>query len=110
MSYEQYWDGDISAHKQYREAHKLQISEMNTAAWLHGRYVYDALCAVSPILRAFSKARRPEKYPEPYDLFEDERKRKEEIEQRKRYERIKEKVAEFADQFNKRRKEVDADG
>lgn len=111
MSYEQYWDGDVNAHRMYREAHKLQISEANMMAWLQGRYFYDALCAASPILRSFSKAKRPNEYHKhPFDLFEEERKRREEAERRKKYERMKEKVALFAAEFNKKRKEVDADG
>ena len=120
MSYEQFWDGDVYAHRQYAEAHKQRLNESNTIAWLQGQYFYDALCAVSPILRAFSKARKPGKYHEhPIDLFEEERKRREEDEQRKRYEKMREKVALFAEEFNKKRKEnnenpdgkeVDADG
>lgn len=120
MSYEQFWDGDVYAHKQYAKAHKQQLSESNTIAWLQGRYVYDALCAVSPIMRAFSKARKPGKYHEhPIDLFEDEQKKREEDERRKRYEKMREKVAQFAEEFNKKRKamnetsegkEVSADG
>lgn len=104
MTYHQFWDGDVRAHKQYKAAHKLKTSEQNTMAWLQGRYFYDALCAVSPILRAFSKARRPQNYTkEPYDLDEDDRRQREEREERKRYERMKEKIALFADEYNKSR-------
>ena len=111
MSYDQFWDGDVMAHKQYRKAYKIRISEKNTMLWLQGRYFYDAICAASPIIRAFSKAKRPTEYnKEPYDLEADAKKRREEREQRQRYERIKEKVALFAEEFNKKRKEVNADG
>lgn len=111
MSYEQFWDGEVQAHKQYRLAYKQRLSDANKMAWIQGRYFYDALCAVSPILRAFSKARKPQEYhSHPIDLFEDEIKRRKEEEQRKKYERMKEKVALFAEEFNKQRKEVDANG
>lgn len=120
MTYHQFWDGDVRAHKQYRKAYKLKISEANTMAWLQGRYFYDALCAVTPILRAFSKAKRPNEYvKEPYDLSEDDKKEREAREERIRYERIKERVAMFAEEFNKQRhennstpegKEVETDG
>lgn len=37
-------------------------------AWLHGLYIYEAFCDVSPILRAFSKAKKPNPYPDkPYE-------------------------------------------
>lgn len=55
MSYEQYWDGDSWLPKYYREAYKLQVKRNNEQAWLIGRYVYDAVCAVSPLLHAFAK-------------------------------------------------------
>lgn len=110
MTYEQFWDGDVKAHKQYRNAHKLKLKEQNTLLWLQGRYFYDALCAASPIIRAFSKAKRPSDYvKQPYDLDEEDRRKREEREQRKRYERMKEKVALFAAEYNRQRKDGDAD-
>lgn len=55
MSYEQFWEGDCWLPKQYVEAYKLRVRRDNEQAWLIGRYVYDAICAVSPILHAFAK-------------------------------------------------------
>ena len=55
MTYEQFWDGDCWLAKDYREAFKLRTRRDNEHAWLIGRYVYDALCAVSPLLHAFAK-------------------------------------------------------
>lgn len=115
MTYHQYWNGDVYAHKHYRKAYRLKATEANTNAWIQGRYVYDALCAVSPILRAFSKAKKPADYPdEPYDLFADQRAKREENEAREKYERIKEKVSAFAQAFNEQRnsdgKEADDSG
>lgn len=107
MTRDEFWYGDTSAHRDYREAHKLKVAEENTLRWLQGRYVYDAIGAMVPVLRAFSKATKPGKYPEePYDLFEEQRKARELEEQRKRYEHIKEKVSAFAEAYNKARKEV----
>jgi predicted RNase H-like nuclease (RuvC/YqgF family) len=107
MSYHQFWDGDVYAHREYRRAHKLKLQEKNTEMWLQGRYIYDALCAVAPIVRAFSKASRPGKYADkPYDLFEEERKKREEEEAKRRYEKMREKVAAFAEEFNKMRKKT----
>lgn len=106
MTYHEFWNGDVSAHRAYRDAHKIKVSEQNMMLWLQGRYVYDAIGAIAPYIKAFSKA-KPGNYTErPYDLFEEERKAREEEEQRKRYEHIKEKVAAFAKAFNDARKEV----
>lgn len=96
MTYDQFWDGDVSAHKAFRKAKKLRLAEANQIAWLQGMYVYEVLVDVTPYLKAFSKG-RPKAYPkEPYDLFEEQRKAREEREARERYERIKERVAAFA--------------
>lgn len=68
MSYEQFWDGDCWLTKYYRDAHKLRVKRDNEHAWLIGRYVYDAVCAVSPLLHAFAKnGTKPHPYLErPY--------------------------------------------
>ena len=55
MTYEQYWEGDCWLPKYYREAYELKVRRDNQQAWLIGRYCYDAICAVSPILHAFAK-------------------------------------------------------
>jgi hypothetical protein len=101
MTYDEFWNGDVSSHRAYREAHKLKMIEDNTKAWIQGQYVYEAIGAWAPIIRPFSKARKPGKYTDhPYDLFEEQRRERELAEQRERYERIKEKVAAFATKFN----------
>ena len=107
MTFEQYWDGDVSAHRAYRKAEKLRIRDVNQAAWLQALYVYEAIADLAPVLRAFSKGRAKPFRGEPYDLDEKERKKREEREERKRYERMKEKVAAFAKAYNQKRKEKD---
>ena len=111
MTYHQFWDGDVFAHKAYKKAYELRQEDRNANYWLQGRYVYDAIVAVAPVLRAFSKARKPAEYNEkPYDITALQRKRAEEDEERKRYERIMERVQLFADEYNKRRKEAVENG
>lgn len=56
MTYEQYWEGEADLPIFYRKAEKLRLKRKNEEAWLNGRYVYDALCAVSPLLHAFAKS------------------------------------------------------
>ena len=70
MTYEQYWDGDTDAHKYYKRAYKLKVEDENRNAWLSGMYIYEALVDVSPLLRAFSKAKSASPYrSEPIELW-----------------------------------------
>ena len=103
MTYEQFWDGDTSAHKAYLKAKKIRLSEQNQMAWLQGMYFYEALLDVTPYLKAFSKSKPKPYVEEPYDLFEAERKARAEREQRERYERIKANVAAFAKRYQEKR-------
>ena len=65
MTWEQFWEQDSSLVKDYREAHRLRLEEDNYLAWLHGLYIYEALCNASPLFRAFSKSgTRAGPYPE----------------------------------------------
>ena len=54
----------------YREAQKLREQRDNTLAWLHGRYVYDALCLASPLFHDLAKSgTRARPYMEkPYEM------------------------------------------
>ena len=53
---DEYWHGDYTQLAEYRKSFEIQRERANYDAWLHGAYVYDALCFVSPILHAFAKA------------------------------------------------------
>lgn len=71
MTYDQFWKDDPTIAKAYLEAFKLkekrEAEKIKWANWGQGLYVYEALCNVAPILRAFSKATKPLPYPEkPY--------------------------------------------
>ena len=109
MTYEQFWDGDVYAHKAFRQTKKLKLAERNRFAWLQGMYVYEAIIDVAPYLRAFSKA-KPRLYPsEPYDLTKEEADARKEREERERYEHIKERVAAFAKAQKERRQQKTAE-
>ena len=110
MTYEQFWDGDVSAHRMFAKAEKLRLSRANHLAWLQGMYVYEALIDVTPYLKAFSKGKPKPYAKEPYDIFEDEAKKRQEREEKERYEHMKEKIAIFAAEFNKKRKETEMKG
>lgn len=111
MTYEQFWDGDVSAHKAYREAHKLRMKEQNTFAHIQAAYIYEALCDASSLFRGM-KPSKPQKFRDaPYDIFPEDAARREEEERRQQYEHIREKVAAFAKAFNeKRHEEREVDG
>lgn len=55
MSYEQFWDGDVEAAKAYRKAHEIRQKEFDQQAWVQGAYVYHAIGALAPVLKAFAK-------------------------------------------------------
>ena len=105
MTWEQYWDGEVTAHKAYRKAKKLQVIEENKMAWIQGMYIYEAIANLSPALKAFAKGKAKPYPKQPYDLFEDERKKTEERKQRERYERMREKVSAFAKAWNQKQEE-----
>ena len=68
MTPEQFWDGDVWLCKAYRDAKRIRINEANHLAWLQGLYVYQAIGALAPALKAFCKG-RPTPYPkEPFAL------------------------------------------
>ena len=110
MSYDQYWDGDVSAHKMYAKAEKQRIITQNRMAWLQGLYVYEAIIDATPYFKAFSKHKPKPFVEQPYDIFPDEAQRRKEKEERERYEHIKGKVASFAKAFNEKRKENEMKG
>lgn len=72
MTYDQYWYGDVSMVKAYREADKLRQERMNTEAWLQGMYIYDLLtraCPIPAVLVDGKKAQHRSYMTEPYQLF-----------------------------------------
>lgn len=72
MTEAQYWDGDCTLPKYYREAEVLRKERVNQEAWLQGMYVYDAISRLTPILHAFAKkGAKPKPYvEEPYPINE----------------------------------------
>lgn len=85
MTWEQFWEQDSSLVKDYREAHRIHLEEVNYTAWLHGLYIYEALCNASPLFRSFSKSgTRAGPYPEkPHEFQEKEHLTEEQQNERK---------------------------
>lgn len=105
MSAEQYWDGDPALTKYYRKADELNRQRRNEELWLQGMYIYEALCAVSPVMNAFaSKGTKPRPYADhPYALTkrerESERKMLEKREREKARRYMEAKMAEINERF-----------
>ena len=62
MSPAEYWDGDASLARYYREAFQHKQEYDDTIAWLNGLYVYDALSVA--LDNSFGNGRKKEKYSE----------------------------------------------
>lgn len=59
MSYHDYWDGDSTMTKYYREAEELKIERRNSELWLQAAYIYEALLDASPVLNPLTKRKKP---------------------------------------------------
>ena len=104
MTPEQYWDGDCTLVKYYRKAEELRNEKRNQELWLQGMYIYEALCDVSPILRAFvQKGAKPTPYSaKPYPLNSKQTERDEEEKQRRIAEKGKRIMEAMAVSINKK--------
>lgn len=85
MSYREFWEMDPTLVRAYRKAKELRDDEKNQELWLQGMYIYEALCDVAPILRAFGKkGQKPHKYPEkPYTISEKARRKEQRAKDKK---------------------------
>lgn len=108
MSYDEYWNGDCMLVKYYRQAERIRQRRMNSQAWLQGRYVYDAIMAVAPVLIPFNKHPKPGEYPkEPYPIDRETR----EAAEKKRMEMQKAKFMAKIGRVNEQlRKQKEGDG
>lgn len=97
MTAEQYWDGDCTLVRAYRKAEELRADKQNLYLWLQGRYIYDALTRVAPVLHAFAKkGTKPGPYmEEPYPLTPQAAKQAEETAEVKQYNKNKKWVESF---------------
>ena len=105
MTYEQFWNDDCLLVKYYREADKLRLERKNTELWLQGRYFYEALCDVSPILHAFAKKGTKVKpyISEPFPITKEDAERQKQREERKRMEKMKAKMKEITKRQKKKK-------
>lgn len=100
MSYDEFWNQDVSLVVDYRKAQELRDKRRNQEFWLQGMYVYEALCDASPLFRFTMKKGtiKPEPYvKEPYPITEAEVREREERERREKEERLKAQFAAFVE-------------
>ena len=111
MTYEQYWDGDNDLPVYFRKAEKMRADRENTFLWIQGRYIYDALLAVAPMLHAFNKKPKPGDYVErPYPLTKAEAEALEEERAKAKQEQLLAMMEARMVELNKKRKEARDDG
>lgn len=55
MTYDEFWNGDNEMPRMFRKAHEIRQLEADHQAWLQGAYVYQAIGALAPALKAFAK-------------------------------------------------------
>ena len=104
MTEEQYFDGDSTLAKYYREADELRKERMNQELWLQGMYFYDAMSRLSPILKAFAKAgTKPMPYiEEPYPINDKSKKESEEKKEKAMSDKGLRYIQDYMLQANKR--------
>ena len=105
MSYDEFWNQDVSLVEVYRKAYELREKRRNQELWLQGMYFYEALCDASPLFRFSMKKGtiKPEPYVrEPFPITAAEVREREEREARKKEERLKAEFAAFAERMRKK--------
>ena len=102
MSYDDFWNGDVSMVKAYRKAYELRMRRENELLWMQGIYVRDALS--STVVNMFAgKGSAKQKYPdEPYPVTAQQQAEIEEKKRRAKEERMKAQFAAFAESVRKR--------
>ena len=91
MSYHDYWDGDSTMTKYYREAEEYKVERRNSELWLQAAYVYEAMLDASPVLNPLTKRKKPFPFrEEPIPVTEAERKKSEERKKKRMLENGKE--------------------
>ena len=102
MTYDEFWNGDVSMVKACRKAYELKSRQQNELLWIQGIYVKDALLSV--VGNMFSKKGSTKfAYPEePYPITAEQKAEIEAREQKAKEERLKAAFTAFAESVRKR--------
>lgn len=85
MPSEEFWRGEPTLCQGYLKAEEMRRNRRNEELWMQGMYIYEALCDVSPLFRAFGK-KGTKAHPytkEPYPLKSADKAKKAETEKQK---------------------------
>jgi hypothetical protein len=96
MSYDEFWNQDVTIVGAYRKADELNRRRQNEVLWLQGLYIRDAL--ISTVGNMFSgKGAKKHEYPgEPYPVTAEQVAEQEEQKRKLAEERMKAEFAAFA--------------
>ena len=103
MTYDEFWNGDGLMVKSVRKAYEIKREKENFDMWLQARYIYDVMCCLSPIYRAFSTATEPIPFHDkPYALTEAQAEKSREDEEKKKYEQTRVAIMNMVNKVNKK--------
>ena len=105
MTHHEFWHEDVRLVEAYRKAAELRDKRRNQELWLQGMYIYEALCAASPLFRFSMKGGtiKPQPYAkEPYPITEAEMREREQREARLKEERLKAEFAAFSERMRQK--------
>lgn len=102
MSYDEFWNQDVSLARVYMQADEIRRRRQNEVLWLQGLYVRDALCCSVVNMFSDKKAKKFDYPAEPYPITEKQIAEAEERKHRAMEERLKAEFAMFAEQMRKK--------
>jgi len=111
MTYHEYWDGDATMVKYFREAEELKRERRNSELWLQAAYIYEALLDASPVFNPLNKKNKPFPFrAEPIPITVSGNKKREEQRKKKQLENGKEAMRAMMAAINTRFKEKQEKG
>lgn len=104
MTEHQFYDENADLVKAFRQAEEYRMKKQNFYYWLAGRYVYEALGAISPIYNPFAKrGTKAKPYMErPLPLTEKDAEEEAELRKKESFEKNKQFMIQFMKKANKR--------
>lgn len=103
MPLNEYWECDPLVYGAYRQSYKIKQEAENYKAWLMGRYVYDAIGSLAPILRPNMTGQtvKAQAYlAEPYPVTQEDLERRKEEKAKKNMETMRARFMAFAQEHN----------
>ena len=103
MTYNDYWDGDATMVKFYRDKYKRDLDRQNFNHWMQGIYIYEALVDASPVFNPLSEKHEPLPYmKEPIPITQEAIKETEERQNQQKMKNGKDAMRAWMVEFNRR--------